>query len=80
MIDIKDIPDRATVRFNDEEKLIIHQLSRIINEQDLSKILKFGMETALHHVKFVTEALVTPEWEVLFMRKRKSSKLDRKVY
>lgn len=80
MIDWRDIPDRITVRLNDDEKMFFFQLSKFINEDDLSKIIKFALSTSKHHIKFVTEALVDPNWDVIFQRKRKTQKIDRRLY
>ena len=80
MIDYRDIPDRVTIRINDDLKIKFFELSKVINEEDLSKILKFGISTALHHVNYVTTALVDPDWDVIFQRKRSTQKVDRKVY
>ena len=77
---LDEIPDRITIRLNEAERLEIYQLSKIINEEDIAKLIKFSTGTALHHIKFVTDALVNPGWEVIFQRKRKTQPMDRKVY
>jgi len=79
-IDQINIPDRTTIRWNEKEKLQIQQLAQNLNEQDLSKIMKFALSTSLHHINFVTGALVSKEWEVIFQRKRKTQQLTRKIY
>lgn len=71
---------RATIRFNEVEELRLKELGRYLHEEDISKIVKFGVETALHHVKTVSNLFVLPNWEVLFTRKRKTQKIDRKLY
>jgi len=74
------IPDRITIRLNEEEKAKLIQLSKVLNEEDISKLIKFGLDTTIHHLKYVTEALVSPEYDVIFQRKRKTQKLTRKIY
>jgi hypothetical protein len=75
-----DIPDRITIRLNDEEKIKLQELAQYLNEQDISKLIKFGIDTSVHHVKYVTEALVSPKWDVIFQAKRKTAELKRKIY
>lgn len=79
MIELNDIPDRITVRTK-HMKLQLHELSKILNENDISKLLEFAAGTSLHHYNFVTSALVSPEWDVIFQRKRKTQPVGRKVY
>jgi hypothetical protein len=75
-----NIPDRVTIRLNEKEKLKLKQLGEFLNEEDLSKLLKFSLDTSIHHLKYVTEALINPEWDVIFQRKRKTNELKRKLY
>ena len=71
---------RTTIRFNEAEELKLKQLQQYLNENDISKVIKFGVDTALNHIKFVSNAFVSNEWDVVFMKKRKSNQLKRKVY
>jgi len=71
---------RATIRFNEAEQLRLKQLQEYLKEDDVSKIVKFAVDTALNHIKFVTEALVTPDWNVIFVKKRKSMPMEKKFY
>lgn len=71
---------RITIRFNETEELRLKELRTLMHEDDLSKVVKFAVDTALHHIKVVTGTLVMPEWEVIFTRKRKTMPLDRKLY
>lgn len=72
--------ERFAVRFNETEYLKFQQLQNILNEDDKSKTVKFAIDWALHHINYVTGALVGPDWEVIFQRKRKTQQLKRKVY
>ena len=74
------IPDRITIRLNDEEKLRLQELAQFLNEEDISKLIKFGIDTSCHHINYVTNALVSPKWDVIFQRKRKTNELKRKLY
>ena len=71
---------RATIRFNEAEVLKLKQLQQYLNENDISKVIKFGIDTSLNHIKFVTNAFVSNDWDVVFMKKRKSNQLKRKIY
>lgn len=71
---------RTTVRFNEAEELELKRLGQFVNEQDTSKIVKFAVATAIRHIEFVTNALVSHDWEVVFMRKRKTSEIKRKIF
>ena len=71
---------RRTIRFNEVEELKLAMLAKYLNEEDMSKVVKFGVETALKHIEFVTEALVSKDWDVVFMRKRQSNPIARRVY
>ena len=77
---IKDNTLRATIRFNEAEQLRLKQLQEYLKEDDVSKIVKFAVDTALNHIRFVTEALVTPDWNVIFVKKRKSMPMEKKFY
>ena len=77
---IMQIPDRITIRLNEKEKLLIKELSLMLNEVDISKVLKFGLETSVHHINNVTNTLVSPNYDVVFMRKRKTQKQTKKIY
>jgi hypothetical protein len=71
---------RTTIRFNKEEELKLKQIKQLINEDDTSKAIKFAMDWTLTHIKNVTQALISPEWDVIFQSKRKTQELKRKVY
>ena len=74
------IPDRITIRLNENERFNLKILGECLNEHDLSKIIKFGIDTATHHIKYVTNALIDPGWEVIFQRKRKTQETKRRIY
>lgn len=80
MINYKDIPERRTVRFRESTRIKMFELSKFINEDDIAKIIDFSVRTALKHINFVTDTLVDPDWEVIFQRKRKTQKTDRRLY
>lgn len=71
---------RITIRFNEVEKRDLEAIKLFCNEDDNSKAIKFAIEWALHHIKYVTMALIGPDWEVIFQKKRKGLALKRKVY
>ncbi|MCK5107190.1 MAG: hypothetical protein KAQ83_00520 [Nanoarchaeota archaeon] len=71
---------RITIRFNEIEELRLKELQKYLHEEDMSKVVKFGVETALHHINFVTSTAVSPNWNVLFTRKRKTQKQNRVIY
>lgn len=71
---------RVTIRFNEAEELKLKRLQEYLKEDDISKVIKFALDTSLHHIETVTTMLVSPNWDVLFMKKRKSNELRRKVY
>ena len=71
---------RVTIRFNEIEELRLQELGKYLHEEDISKIVKFGIDAALHHIKFVTQTAINPDWEVIFQRKRKTMPLDRKIF
>lgn len=74
------IPDRITIRMNEREKLKFQQLGQYLHEEDVSKILKGSIDIALHHLDYVTRSLIDPSWDVVFMKKRKTQELKRKLY
>ncbi len=71
---------RTTIRFNSEEEAKLKQLKAIIHEDNDSTALKFSMDWMLNHVKIVTEALVSPNYEVIFRRKGKTNKDKMRVF
>lgn len=71
---------RKTIRFNESEELKLKQLQEYVHEQDISKVLKFALNCSLAYIKNVTNMLVDPEYEVVFMKRRKSAELKRKVF
>ncbi|MBU0472082.1 MAG: hypothetical protein KKF65_05635 [Nanoarchaeota archaeon] len=71
---------RITVRFNEAEKLQLEQLKQYLHEEDMSKVVKFALDTSLHHINFVTGMAVSQNWNVIFTRKRKCQGTSRRVY
>jgi len=68
---------RITIRLNG---IKLDQLKELIHEDDQSKAIDFAIDWTLHHIKFVSQALIGPEWDVIFTRKRKTHELKRKLY
>ena len=68
---------RKTIRF-DETKL--KRLKDLLAEDDDSKAVNFAIDWTLNHIKFVTESLISPEWNVIFQSKRKTMEIKRKVF
>lgn len=76
-----DIKDRITIRLNEKEKLQIQELGQYINENDLSKIIKSGFKISIWYLKnFVSEIASPPDYDVVFIQKRKTNPLERKLY
>ena len=71
---------RTTIRFNKEEEAKLEQLKAITGVDDTSTALKFSMDWTLNHIKIVTQALISPNWEVIFRRKGKTNNSNKKVY
>ena len=71
---------RATIRFNEKEQLQLDMLKQYLHEEDISKVIKFGLETALHHLNYVTSIAASSNYNVIFTSKRKTQKLSRKIY
>ena len=71
---------RITIRLNEAEQLRLTQLKKFLHEEGMSKVIKFAIDTSIKHIENVTASLVSEDWDVLFIKKRKSSKLDRKFY
>ncbi|MFH0876522.1 MAG: hypothetical protein V1859_11390 [archaeon] len=71
---------RVTIRFNEAEELKLKELQQYLHEEDLSKVVKFGLDTALHHLNFVTNTAVSQNWNVIFTQKRKTIEQKRKIY
>jgi hypothetical protein len=71
---------RLTIRFNEREELELKQLGTHLHEDNTAKIVKFAIATSINHIKFVTSAFISNEWECVFMKKRKTQELKRKVY
>jgi hypothetical protein len=71
---------RTTIRFNDEEEAKLKLLKQYVYEDDMSKLVKFAIDTALHHLNFVTNIAVSNKWDVIFTHKRKTQEVKRKIY
>lgn len=71
---------RITIRLNEQEQLRLKQLQEYLQEQDISKVIKFSLDISLHHLETVTTLLVSQNYDCIFMKKRKSAELKRKVY
>ena len=75
-----EIKDRVTIRLNEREKLELQQIALILKEEDISKLLKFSIKWTNHNIKKVTEQLVPNDYDVVFLQKRKTNKLNKKIY
>lgn len=71
---------RTTIRFNKEEEAKLRQLQAIIGVDEPSTALKFAIDWTLNHINIVTEALISPNWEVYFQRKNKTSQAKKRLY
>jgi hypothetical protein len=71
---------RTTIRFNKEEEAKLDQLKAITSIDDTGTAVKFAMDWTLNHIKIVTDALIAPNWEVIFRRKSKTYSSNKKVY
>lgn len=78
-MELEKIKGRITIRTT-HIRSQMQQLSEYLNEDDVSKIIEFAILTSLHHLKYVTNALVDPKYDVIFQRKRVTNELKRRIY
>lgn len=77
---IENIPDRTTIRLNEKEKLQLAQVMQRMHETDVSKGIKFSIGWTAHNLKNVTEQLCPADYEVVFMKKRKTMPTEKVIY
>lgn len=68
---------RKTIRLDD---IKVKRLQDRLNEDDISKVVDFALSWTNHHIDFVTNTLISPEWDVIFQKKRKTMELKRMIY
>jgi len=71
---------RITVRFNPSEIAELDLLKRSFHLDEDSKAIKMAVEWVNHYLKNVTNTFFPPSFDVLLQRKKKTEKLDRKVW
>lgn len=71
---------RITIRFNDVEEAQLELLKKTFKVDDDSKAVKLAVEWVNTYLKNVTNTFFPPSYDVILMRKKKTEKLDRKVY
>jgi len=72
--------DRITIRFNDEEQAEINLLMSSFQIENPSEAVKMAVAWVNHHIKFVTESQIPPNYKMVLMRKRKTDNSKRKVF
>ena len=72
--------DRITVRFNEEEKAELQLLMSSFQIDNPSEAIKMSIAWVNHHIKFVTESQIPPNYKMVLMRKRKTDLSKRKVF
>ena len=77
---IEKIPDRTTVRLNEKEKLQLAQVKQQVQENDVSQGNKFSIGWTDHNLKNVTEQLCPVDYEVVFVKKRKTMPTEKVIY
>ena len=71
---------RITIRLNKEEEAKLNLLMAMTGIDDKSTALKFAVDHTTNNVKIVTDALISPEWEVIFSRKGKTNPSKKVLY
>lgn len=72
--------ERITIRFNDREQAELALLKRTFHIDNDSEALKMAVEWVNSYLKNVTNLFYPPSYDLVLMRKKKTMKLDRKVY
>lgn len=71
---------RITIRLNDLELAKLKQLQALTGIDNTSTALKFALEWSLNHIEIVSQSLISPNWEVMFQKKSKSSPSKKRLY
>ena len=71
---------RITIRLNKEEEARLNLLKAITGIDEASTALKFAVDHTINNVKVVTDALVSPKWEVIFRRRSKTGSSEKVFY
>lgn len=74
------IKTRATIRFNPDEQAKLDRVKQMLNEDDNSKAVKFCLDWTLNHIDYVTDSLISPDWQVVFTKKTKQNRMKRRIY
>jgi len=72
VIEIDEIPDRVTMRLNTKDKIKLVEISKRLAENEISKLIKFGIDWTDQNLKNVTESIAPPDYEIYLQRKRKT--------
>ena len=71
---------RKTIRFNEKEEADLELLKRTFHIEDDSKAIKLAVEWVNTYLKNVTNMFFPPSYDLILSRKRKTQKVDRRVY
>ena len=71
---------RITIRFNDKEEAELELYKKTFGLDDDSKAVKSAISGYNNYLKNVTQTFFPPNYEVALIRKRKTQKIDRKIY
>lgn len=71
---------RITIRFNEKEEAELDLLKKTFQLDKDSEALKCAVNWVNHYLKSVTESFFPPSFEVVLMKKKKSTTLTRRVF
>jgi len=71
---------RKTIRFNDVEQAELNLFKKMFHIDNDSEAIKLAVTFATKYIKNVSEVFFGDTFDVILQRKRKTQKVDRKVY
>ncbi|MBS3128605.1 hypothetical protein J4410_05645 [Candidatus Woesearchaeota archaeon] len=71
---------RITVRLNEREQAELDLLKKTFHVEEDGKAIKLAVEWVNHYLKNVTNTFFPPSFDVILMKKKRTEKLDRKVW
>ena len=72
--------ERITIRRNEKEIAELNLLMKEFNLEVEGEAYKMAVKWVNHYIKNVTETFFPPGYDVILSKKKKTDKLNRKVY
>ena len=71
---------RITICLNEKEQAELELLKKTFHVEEDGKAIKLAVEWVNHYLQSVTNTFFPPSFEVVLVKKKKSDRMDRKVW